>query len=373
MCPETTAPEADPGDLSLPQALERAREARMSGALAQAETALRRALDLAPRHVEALNELANVLAARGDRVGAQQIKIEAGDAAIEQAAGMAASLLDTPLQSRAAAVLDRAVRTHPAHPGGALAQAELWRRLGDLPAARQAVGRCLTLDPANARARWLDAALDGRRLPPNAAFMSPAPAWVLEDFLPAAEHRRLLEFALAHDRSLEPSTVGGINPHDNWRRSLVDSNLHKADLSIASRIRAAAIEAVARLQLDPFDFASEEMQFTAHNQGDFYKAHCDWGAGGAEHRRLTFVYYLHRQPRGFIGGGLRLFDSMEAANHYGERAYTRVDPADNRLVMFPSYVWHEVEAVNCASGRYEDGRFTINGWFGVARSAPRIG
>ena len=373
MCPETLAPEVDPADLNLPQALERAREARISGALPQAEIALRRALDLAPRHVEALSELANVVAARGDLDGARKIMIEAGDAAIEQAAGMAASLLDTPLQARSAAVLDRVVRAHPAHPGGALAQAELWRRLGDLPVARQAAQRCLALDPSNQRARWLVAALDGRRLPPSDRFMSPAPAWVLDGFLPPAEHARLLDFALAHDRSLEPSTVGGINPHDNWRRSLVDSNLHKAGLPIVSRIRAAAIEAVARLQLDPFDFASEEVQFTAHNQGDFYKAHCDRGAGGAEHRRLTFVYYLHGRPRGFVGGGLRLFDSMEAANHFGERAYTRVDPADNRLVMFPSYVWHEVEAVSCTSGRYEDSRFTVNGWFGVARSAPTAG
>jgi len=349
--------------------MERARGARQAGDNSAAETLLRQVLEAAPRHAGAWSELASLLQETGNADAATFARREAGVAAIEEAATMAASLLDTPMQGRAVAVLSRAVAAHPELASGPLALAELHRRLGDLADARAACLRCLALAPGDRRAAWLQAALDGRRLPPDAAFMSPAPAWVMDDFLPAEEHAALLDFALAHDQALEPSTVGGINPRNNWRRSQVDSNLHKSGVAVMPRLRQAAAEAVARLALEPFVVESEEFQFTAHNSGDFYKAHCDWGPGGAEHRRLTFVYYLHRQPRGFAGGGLRLYDSMEAGNAFSERGYTRVDPADNRLVLFPSYVWHEVEAVNCASGLYADGRFTVNGWFGVARAS----
>lgn len=366
---DPAASAASPSGLSLPQVLERARAARQAGNSAAAEDLLRRALEAAPRHVGAWSELALLLAESGDDVAAAFARREAGAAAIEEAAAMAASLLDTPMQGRAVAVLTRAIASHPEQASGRLALAELHRRLGDLPAARAACADCLALAPNDRRALWLQAALDGRRLSPDPDFMSPAPAWVIDGFLPDDEHAALLEFALGHDRSLEPSTVGGINPRSNWRRSQVDSNLHKSGVAIMPRLRDAAAQAVARLALEPFAVESEEFQFTAHNSGDFYKAHCDWGPGGAEHRRLTFVYYLHRQPRGFAGGGLRLYDSMEAGNAFSERGYTRVDPADNRLVLFPSYVWHEVEAVSCDSGLYADGRFTVNGWFGVARAA----
>lgn len=357
---------SSPG-LSLSQAIERARVARQAGDSAVAEFLLRQVLDTAPRHVGAWSELASLLQETGDANAAALARREAGAAAIEEAATMAASLLDTPMQGRAVAVLARAVASHPEQASGQLALAELHRRLGDLASAQEACRRCLELAPDDRRALWLQAALDGRRLPADPSFMSPAPVWVIDGYLSADEHAALLEFALTHDQALEPSTVGGIIPRSNWRRSQVDSNLHKSGVAVMPRLRQAAAEAVVRLSLEPFAVESEEFQFTAHNSGDFYKPHCDWGPGGAEHRRLTFVYYLHRQPRGFAGGGLRLYDSMEEGNAFSERGYTRVDPADNRLVLFPSYVWHEVESVNCASGLYADGRFTVNGWFGVAR------
>jgi len=119
--------------------------------------------------------------------------------------------------------------------------------------------------------------------------------------------------------------------------------------------------------LEPFDMQTRDIQFTAHNEGDFYRVHRDWTPDDNGHRRLTFVYYLHRQPRGFEGGGLRLFDTAEDSAQYFEQGYSKVLPRDNRIVIFPSYVWHEVERISCRSGLYEDGRFTLNGWLGIAR------
>jgi hypothetical protein len=37
-------------------------------------------------------------------------------------------------------------------------------------------------------------------------------------------------------------------------------------------------------------------------------------------------------------------------------------PQSNSMVVFRSEVQHEVDKVSCKSGRFEYGRFTINGW-----------
>lgn len=344
----------------LAQILENARASRDAGALSEAERLYRQALALSPAHAQALTELAEILDQRGAGAEAQS----AGEAAIAAAYSMAFALIGTPLESRAPSMLHKAVQAHASLPAGPLAQAELLRRLGDLEGARLAAGRCLQLDPENARAQWLQASLSGRRLAPNPRFVSPSAQFVIDDFLPRDLHRKALAFALGHDAALAPSTTGGPIKLDNWRRSQVDRE-PAIGAEILPAITAAGEEAVRRFGLEPFEMVSREIQFTAHNEGDFYKVHRDWTPEDTDHRRLTFVYYLHRQPRGFDGGGLRLFDTSEDGGQFFEHAYTKVQPTDNRLVFFPSYIWHEVEGVRCASGRYEDGRFTLNGWLGV--------
>jgi Rps23 Pro-64 3,4-dihydroxylase Tpa1-like proline 4-hydroxylase len=135
------------------------------------------------------------------------------------------------------------------------------------------------------------------------------------------------------------------------------------------RIAAAARPAVAAFAMDDFAFESLEMQFTAHNDGDFYKAHRDRGEGGMEHRRLTFVYYFFRQPQAFSGGGLALYDSLSDGSQFNPQGYSLVEPQDNSLILFPSSFWHEVRQVSCPSQGYADSRFTLNGWIGVKRAA----
>lgn len=79
-------------------------------------------------------------------------------------------------------------------------------------------------------------------------------------------------------------------------------------------------------------------------------------------RQLTFVYYFNRSPKAFEGGDLALYDSDVSAGLFSERHFTKVAPVDNRLLVFPSSAQHEVLMVRCASGAYEDSRFTLNGW-----------
>ncbi|WP_423832475.1 2OG-Fe(II) oxygenase [Streptomyces manipurensis] len=61
--------------------------------------------------------------------------------------------------------------------------------------------------------------------------------------------------------------------------------------------------------------------------GDYYRAHQDVGTQGfASRRLLTFVHYLHRTPRPFEGGALRVYDGATSM-HDGGRPLTREDRA----------------------------------------------
>jgi len=39
-----------------------------------------------------------------------------------------------------------------------------------------------------------------------------------------------------------------------------------------------------------------------------------------------------------------------------------IEPAQNRLVVFPSFVRHEVRKISCPSHDFADSRFSINCW-----------
>ncbi|MGE0154407.1 MAG: 2OG-Fe(II) oxygenase [Reyranellaceae bacterium] len=348
----------------LARAMEGAAEAFARGDLPEAERRYRAALALAPAHGGAWQGLAEVLAARGAASEAAAARAKANEAAVILAATTATALLGTAMAARAPAILRQALQTHPAVAVGHRALCEVLRRMGDLAGALEAARRCLELDPGDGRAARLAASLQGRRLPTPRDLAAPAPLWIVDDFLPAALHAEVLRFALAHRQALQPAaTVGAAQP--DWRRSQVDRTPDFAAPVLALVCREAEA-AVGRFGLEPFEMASRDIQFTAHNDGDYYKAHRDWAPQTTHHRRLTFVYYLHRQPRGFAGGGLRLFDTPQEGEGFFDQAYATVLPLDNRLVVFPSYVWHEVEKIVCPGRLYEDSRFTLNGWLGVA-------
>lgn len=113
-----------------------------------------------------------------------------------------------------------------------------------------------------------------------------------------------------------------------------------------------------------------ELQFTgeivASNDGDWFRAHYD--GSNTDTRVITFIYYFHTGPRGFDGGGLRLFANPAGPDHpemsaAGHLPVVEIEPRNNRLVVFHSrQVHHEVMTVRCPSRRFADSRFTVNGW-----------
>ena len=97
-----------------------------------------------------------------------------------------------------------------------------------------------------------------------------------------------------------------------------------------------------------------ELLGQAYNEGGSFGKHSDADAGGPNwQRRLSGVYYVHREPRNFTGGALAI---------YQRRTRYVVEPDHNSALFFPRDLVHEVLPVRCNSGAFEDSRFAVNVW-----------
>ncbi len=207
--------------------------------------------------------------------------------------------------------------------------------------------------------------------------MSPAPLpkyLVIDNFLPEDFAARLLDHALTGQDALELTDVqksdGKLQEEatrHSWR--LTDSlGPHRKPFRAALKERVD--DWIAPLGLNPFTVSGFELELVAHRDGDFYRQHIDTftarvrasnDEGDNSDRMISAVYYFHSQPKGFTGGELALFPFG------GKEAGALIEPAHNRLAVFPSFALHEVLPVHCPGNRYADARFAINCWIHRAR------
>ena len=204
----------------------------------------------------------------------------------------------------------------------------------------------------------------------------PPPHHVIRDFLGARRNAELLEWTLDQRPRYRPATLasGAVDP--GRRVSELLGDLGPAREWFADAIHAAAPALFAGTGTEPFAIEYLEMEIAAHGDGAHFATHTDipvgWGRrplggdrSGTQDRLLSVVYYYHREPRGFSGGQLRLH---RFGSNGAEGDFVDVEPANDSLVVFPSWVSHEVRAVACPSRRFEDYRFAVNCW--LCRKLP---
>jgi Rps23 Pro-64 3,4-dihydroxylase Tpa1-like proline 4-hydroxylase len=186
---------------------------------------------------------------------------------------------------------------------------------------------------------------------------------VLDEFLAPHELDELVAYALQHEAEFRSSEV--ISPSGDpgvidfsHRRSRVLMDLGKHQEVILERIQCVLPRVLDQLGIEEFPITNVEAQITASNDGDFFGAHSDDAQEMIASRRVTFVYFFHREPRPFEGGELRLHDS---ANDH-RSGYQTIVPQQNQIVFFPCSVSHEITSVECPSRAFADSRFTLNGW-----------
>ena len=188
------------------------------------------------------------------------------------------------------------------------------------------------------------------------------PHRILPDWLGETEAARLLAFGLAAEVRFTPARL---DDHGAGRLDEVvrQSSVLKDLGAFAGPLRRKALalqdglETAFDMQHAPAN--STQIEMVAHGDGAFYRAHTDTYAGDeytpGGRRRLTMVYYLHRRPRRFTGGRLRLFDR-------GGEQSIEIEPTHDSLLVFPSAARHEVETISCPGGAFVDSRFAVNIW-----------
>jgi Rps23 Pro-64 3,4-dihydroxylase Tpa1-like proline 4-hydroxylase len=199
----------------------------------------------------------------------------------------------------------------------------------------------------------------------EAKYMVPPPHSIYRGFLDPVTHASLLAWAIENEAKFEASLVGGGDDAkcDPSRRiSLCASDFGPLMAVLRQRVLDVVPTLIADLRVTPFEPCGVELDLVANNDGAFFKRHIDTFLGDARKpsdRVLSVVYYFHAEPKAFSGGALRLY-SFGRTEH--ECAFADVQPEQNMLVAFPSWVPHEVLPVSCPSGRFSDSRFNANCW-----------
>jgi len=190
---------------------------------------------------------------------------------------------------------------------------------------------------------------------------------LLEEFFAPAEMGVLWTFAMNREPDFMASeVVSDEHPsrHDHdVRRSRVLFDVADVYPLVTERVLHVLPHVLDRLDLAPFEISDIELQLTASNDGEWFKAHRDGGQGVVTNRELTFVYYCHREPRAFSGGELRMYGPFEDGEQPGGTGASQtIVPMQNSIVFFPSHYLHEVLPTRCPSRQFADCRLTYNGW-----------
>jgi SM-20-related protein len=195
-------------------------------------------------------------------------------------------------------------------------------------------------------------ALEGKFLPYRIV-----PSW-----LGAERTADLLRYAISAEARFEParvtlSTVDTLEP--KLRRARVLGDLGSFADILEEKALALQSDLEKSFGMGHRPTTTTQIDLVAHGDGCFFHPHIDTATDDdyvpGKSRRLSLVYYLHRQPRRFEGGRLRLFDLV------GKQTID-VEPEHDSLVAFPSIALHEVQPVSCPGGVFADSRFSVNIW-----------
>ena len=272
--------------------------------------------------------------------------------------------------NRALAKLEQKLAADPDDAEKLRQMGDLQRKLGDFDAASETYRKLKAVDEDAGAAwwAWWIGALNGEKLPASAPEeRHPTPFVRIPNFLTAAQQNVLLDSVRKGAEHFAPAVV---TKGDKGSVNLDTRAAFVAKRSVRRQIRPWFVEELRRVVGDVFehfgiDNAREyhvELDVTAHRRGGFYLPHRDSGHARVNSRLVSFAYYFHREPKGFAGGELLLYDTCIATDRYRATAFSRIEPINNSLVLFPSAYYHEVLPVRATSDAFENARFTVNGW-----------
>ena len=183
----------------------------------------------------------------------------------------------------------------------------------------------------------------------------------LDGFLTGSEVAWLMELTFAAETRFVPSRVSDSTA--DYRHSLMLSAPHELWQLMTGKIRAVMPAVMPQLHMGKFTVGNIDCQVTASIDGSYFKAHTDAGANATVKRQLTYVYYFNREPKGFSGGELRIYDDIIRNGKLAATdSFQIIEPRHNSIVFFQAAVMHEVMPVSVPSKQFRDARLTVNGW-----------
>jgi len=198
---------------------------------------------------------------------------------------------------------------------------------------------------------------------PDSGTLVRHPIVQIDDFLTDAEFARLMEVTLWAEPRFKPSPLSSYRADPDHRQSLMIAAPYKVSELMLGKIRAIMPEVMEQLRIGAFTVGKIDCQITANVDGSYFKAHTDAGHDGPIKRVLTYVYYFNRDPKGFTGGELRIYDDeLRNGKFVGTESFQIVEPRNNSIVFFNAAVMHEIMPVVVPSKQFRDARFTVNGW-----------
>lgn len=204
------------------------------------------------------------------------------------------------------------------------------------------------------------------------------PHVVFRDVLGAEAVAGLLAHVAASEADFKPreqlAPQSGHRPaDDSRRRSVWNRDLGGFAVPIAAFVRETVAPALARRQLPDVVPVPKGLEINAYGDGSQFGVHIDNINRVAKLRMLSCVYYFAVTPRRFSGGELRIhpLPALSDGESGGSPAFVEIVPETDTMVVFLSWLPHEVRPVSVPSKAWIDSRFTINCW--LHRPGPPAG
>lgn len=192
---------------------------------------------------------------------------------------------------------------------------------------------------------------------------------VFRNFLDKSVRDAILKFVLENETRFRPAEIY----EDKSKKISLDrrrgNKISGKGVGVLDPFRAKVLDELPSLfagtgmEFEAVEFL--ETEIASYNHGGFFSKHIDTltselmsEQGANRVRTLSLVYYFFNTPKVFSGGSLRIWGFPFG----GKDVHFDIEPDDNMLVAFPSFVPHEVLPLACSSGDFANSRFAVNCW-----------
>lgn len=264
-------------------------------------------------------------------------------------------------------LLDLKLAERPENPLLWRRRADLTRRIGMLEETRNSLQKYCDLKTPESKSE-IDQKL---MIPPgiqDADGYEVPPVCVIDGFAPNSLVTELLQHVAVNQSRFQRAKVNSADPkyRDDVRRTEIFHQYEVGRAYFLTRLRDMQPELCRLFDMPVFEIGRMETKLSNHISGGHFRPHNDDNKGsGPDRRRLSWLFYFHRWPKQFAGGELFLMDTCReetgGQRTFRPESYTRVEPINNRLIVFRSADFHAVSETTLPSGEFMDGRMAVAG------------